>query len=122
MSEYSEIIHTAVTVSSVCGAYMAIRKVIKDGEKTKKDHHKEFMDDAKKEFAKVEAKLKAEIQALEADLANLKLNVSKDVDHLKETYNNEIRNLGQKIEELRVELNQQHGHLVQLLTEMVKKR
>ena len=111
----------AGTITVVGTAWLTIRKIAHDAEKSKKHQAAEILQAAKEEDALLKAKLDAKIETLKAQLANLELNVNKDMEHLRETYNNEIRVLGQKIEELRSELKNQHGQLVTLLTEMIKK-
>lgn len=65
--------------------------------------------------------LESRIDSVEADLEAHRREVVKDLGHIRETYNGEIRNLGEKIEGLRRELRDQHGQLVGLLSEMIKK-
>lgn len=116
------LIPAAGVITVICTAWLALRKVAKDIDKSKKDQADKILHVAKEEDALLKAKLEARIESLKAQLANLELNVNKDMTHLKEAYASEIRNLGEKIEMLREELNSRHGQLVTLLTEMVKKR
>lgn len=115
------LIPAAGAIATLGGAWLTIRKIAKDAAKQKREQAAEILHAAKEEDALLKAKLEARIEAVKAQLTNLELNVNKDLDHLKETYSGEIRNLGQKIEELRSELKTQHGQLVTLLTEMIKK-
>lgn len=112
----------AATITALGGAWLTVRKIAKDHDKSRKEQEKDFLRMAKEEDVLMKTKLDARIDGLKAELRNLETSVNKDMDHLKDTYNGEIRNLGQKIEELRSELKNQHGQLVQLLTEMIKKR
>jgi hypothetical protein len=50
------------------------------------------------------------------------VSLSKDLDHVKESHNAELKNLGEKIEEVRSELRFQHTQILQLLTKMVDER
>lgn len=122
MTDFQLIMPLAAAITAVGGAWLTIRKVAKDAASSRKEQEKDFLRQAKEEDLLVKTKLDARIDALKTELRNLESNVNKDMDHLKDTYNGEIRNLGQKIEELRSELKNQHGQLVQLLTEMIKKR
>ena len=122
MTDIQTLLPVAATVTTLGGAWLTIRKIAKDSAKTKKEQAAEILHAAKEEDALMKARLEAKISALALTVSNLEANVNKDIDHLKETYNNEIRNLGQKIEDLRSELKNQHGQLVGLLTEMIKKR
>jgi DNA repair exonuclease SbcCD ATPase subunit len=115
------LIPAAGAIATLGGAWLTIRKIAKDASKQKREQAAEILHAAKEEDALLKAKLEAKIESVKAQLANLESSVNKDLDHLKETYSGEIRNLGQKIEELRSELKTQHGQLVTLLTEMIKK-
>jgi uncharacterized protein YPO0396 len=111
----------AVTVTVIGTAWITVKKIASDSQKARKEHADEILQVAREEDALLKAKLEARIESVKAQLSNLELNVNKDLAHLKETYSGEIKNLGQKIEDLRSELKNQHGQLVSLLTEMVKK-
>lgn len=66
--------------------------------------------------------IRAQIDELEAKVDNQNISTQKDMTHLRETYNGEIRVLGGKIEDLRSELRNQHGQLVGLLSKMLENR
>lgn len=123
----------AVAITTLGGAWLTIKKIARDAAKTKKEQAAEVLHAAKEADAEIRLKLDAKIDnkiqaldnkihALDAKVKNLEANVEKDLEHLRETYNGEIRNLGQKIEELRSELRSQHGQLVALLTKMIGER
>lgn len=122
ISDMQTLLPVGATITTLGTAWLTVRKIAKDATRAKKEQAAEILHAAKEEDALIKAKMDAKIETLKAQLANLEFNVNKDMDHLKETYNGEIRNLGQKIEELRSELKNQHGQLVSLLTEMIKKR
>lgn len=122
MDNYQNIIALSSAIITIGGAWLTIRKIAKDNQKSRKEHEAAVLQQAKEEDQLIRLDLEAKIRSIKADLKNLEANVNKDLNHLKETYNGEIRNLGQKIEELRSELKNQHGQLVGLLTEMIKKR
>lgn len=121
LTDIQSLIPAAGAIATLGGAWLTIRKIAKDAAKQKREQAAEILHAAKEEDSLLKAKLEARIEAVKAQLANLEFNVNKDLEHLKETYSGEIRNLGQKIEELRSELKTQHGQLVTLLTEMIKK-
>ena len=98
-----------------------VRKVSKDARTARQEQANEILKVAREEDEFLKGAMEAKLEAVKSQLANLELNVNKDLEHLKETYSGEIRNLGQKIEDLRSELKNQHGQLVGLLTEMIKK-
>jgi hypothetical protein len=112
----------AVTITVLCTAWLTVRKVAKDARNSRQEQANEILAVAREEDALLNAKLEARIDAVNRQLSNLEFNVNKDLTHLKETYSGEIKNLGQKIEDLRSELKNQHGQLVTLLTEMIKKK
>lgn len=98
---------------------MTLRKIQKDSEKAKKEQAAEILQSAKEEIALKEKDLDLKITSAEARIDALEKSVEKDLAHLRETYNGEIRNLGSKIEELRSELRSQHSQMVGLLTKMI---
>jgi len=112
----------AISVSAIGGAWLTVRKIAKDGANSRKEYAADILQAAKEEDSLVKAKLESRIESIRAELKSLELSVNKDLDHLKETHTYEIRNLAQKLEDLRSELRNQHGQLVQLLGEMIKKR
>lgn len=109
----------AGVVTAVGGAWLTVRKIAKDLKKEKKEHAAEILQEAKEEIARKETALNAKITELEGRHEALEKSVEKDLAHMRETYNGEIRNLGQKIEDLRSELRNQHTQMVQLLTKMI---
>jgi hypothetical protein len=111
----------AAMVSTVAGAYMKIRKINADHTKQRKVAEAALLQKAKEEDAKIKAALESKIMALDAELSNFKESVEKDFSHVRETYNGEIRNLGDKIEDLRTELRGQFSQMVSLLTKMIDK-
>lgn len=119
MVDYQTLLPLAATVTTLGGAYLTIRKIAKDRDKSKKEQEKEFLSKAKEEDSLLKAKLEARIESIKAQLSNLEFNVNKDVTHLKETYGSELKNLGEKIENLRTELSNQHSSLLTLLTKLI---
>jgi len=116
------LVGAAGVISALCAPIIALRSLQKSIRKEKEEEAAKILQAAKEADNAAKAELEAKIHELEGKLANLKESVEKDIEHLKETYNGEIRNLGEKIEELRSDLNQQHGHLVQLLTKLIEHR
>lgn len=100
-------------------AYLTIKKILKSNKKDKEAEQAVILQEAKEHVAQVKKDLDIEIAQVKSDLKTLEESINKDMEHLRETYNGEIRNLGQKIEDLRSELRNQHGQLVQLLTKMI---
>lgn len=119
MTEISAMLPTAGVIITLGTAYLTVRKIQKDADKTKKENAAEILQQAKEEIALKEKDLGAKLAALDARIDTLETSVDKDLQHLRETYNGEIRNLGQKIEDLRSELRNQHTQMVTLLTKMI---
>lgn len=119
MTEFNTILPTAGVLITLGTLYLTVRKIQKDAEKTKKEQAAEILQSAKEEIALKEKDLELKISSAEARIEALEKSVDKDLQHLRETYNGEIRNLGQKIEDLRSELRNQHTQMVALLTKMI---
>lgn len=89
-------------------AYLTIRQVIRARKKDEAAEKAEILQEAKEYAESVKKDLEVKINDLDTKL-----------EHLKEIYSGEIKNLGQKIEDLRSELRNQHGQMVQLLTKLI---
>jgi len=109
----------AGAITAIGGAWLTVRKVANDLRKDKKEHAAEILQSAKEEMALKERDLNLKISEINTKHEALEKSVEKDLAHMRETYNGEIRNLGQKIEDLRSELRNQHTQMVQLLTKMI---
>lgn len=116
------IMSLAAVVSAVGGAYMTIRKIVNDSEKHRKQHSAAILQSAKEADNTLKLSLEGRIHELETSLRDLRGDIDKDINHLKESYNTEIRNLGEKIENLRDELRQQHSGILTLLNKVIDKK
>lgn len=112
----------ASSVTVLGGAYLTVRKIQSDLKKEREEERAKVLQEAKEEINLVKVRLETQVEALKNEVDNFKDNVDKDFSHMRETYNGEIRFLGQKIEELRSEVRNQHGQLVQLLSRMIENR
>jgi len=110
----------AGVVTAIGGAWLTVRKISKDAQAQKKEHAEDILKTAREELAAKELALNARLNAMDTRIDSLESSVDKDLQHLRETYNGEIRNLGQKIEDLRSELRNQHTQMVSLLTKMIE--
>lgn len=115
-----EMIGTAL--GTILGCFYTYQKISKNFENKKKEHSDIILQQAKEEMALIKFDLESKINAVRVQLSNHEASVNKDLDHMRETYNGEIRNLGEKIEDLRSDLKNQHGQLVNLLTKMIENR
>lgn len=118
----SAIMGLAAAISAIGGAYLTIRKIAKDAERQKKHHAAEILQSAKEADKALKNSLEGRIHELEVGLKDLREDINKDIRHLKESYNVELKNLGEKIEALRDELRQQHAGILTLLNKMIDKK
>jgi hypothetical protein len=108
---------------TACGGLWAGYRHIRYGIADKKERYRAaIIAEAKEEMAKVEAKMSVRINNLEAELSNQKDNMVRDLGHMKEVYNAEIKVLGEKIDSLRSDLQDQHQSMVNLLTRLVNSK
>jgi len=117
----STLMGLAGAITVLGGAWLTLRKVSKDLQVSKERAEAKILQSAKEADASVKLELKNKINELEIKIIDLRSDVEKDMAHLKETYNGELRFLGHKIEELRKEVHDQHGQLVSLLMKMIDK-
>ncbi len=115
------ILAATAVLTTVGGAWATVRKSITSFNKRRAIYRQSILDQAKQEMNLVKQGLEAKIKEVEIELENQKEAVSKDIGHMKFTYNSEIKMLGQRIEELRQDLLSQHSSLVSLLTKLVDK-
>src|ERR1035437_2028160 len=124
MMEFGEMQYYDSLGLALCIATLVVtlQKVFKNFRKERDEYAAKVMQAAKEDDAVIKAKLEAKIEALSVKINSLEASVNKDMAHLKETYTSEIKNLGDKIENLRDELRQNHSGLIDLLTKMVAKK
>lgn len=122
MVDYTTLLELAGAITAFGTAWITVRKIVKDSHKAKKENAAEILQAAKEADQEMKLELESKIQALDLKLRSLEVSVDKDLSHLKEAYTSEIKNLGEKIEDLRNELRQQHAGLLDLLTKLVGKR
>jgi hypothetical protein len=115
----SAILSVAAMITALGTAWLTIRKIAKDVELQRKLQSEEILKAARKDDTALRLQLESEIHDLRGEIKVIKEGHQKDMDHLRETYNGEIKFLGQKIEELRSEVRNQHAQLVQLLSKMI---
>jgi peptidoglycan hydrolase CwlO-like protein len=100
-------------------AFLTVKKVLRNIAVDKKRQANEILREAKEEMDRREIVLKNKITELETKIEELEKSVDKDLGHLKETFNGEIRNLAAKIEGLRDDLKEQHTQLLQILSKLI---
>lgn len=113
---------SAGAITGGSGLYAWYRH-IRYGIKDKKDRERQaILSKANEELDKVEAKLEEKIRLLQEELRAHKDNLDKDMTHMREIYDGELKNLGNKIDDLRKDLSDQHSSMVALLTRLVETR
>lgn len=115
----TSILSLAGIVTAVGGAWLTIRKITDKIDRRKRAEAAVILQTAKEADSQLKAKIESRIHDLEVKIKVMDENHLKDMEHLKETYNGEIKFLGQKIESLREEVRNQHGQLVQLLSKLI---
>lgn len=116
---WEAILSVATAVATIGGAYVTVLKIQKSRKEAKEAERQAILDEVNQILALKEQEFKAQVEEVSSRVDGLEASVKKDLDHIRETYNGEIRNLGEKIENLRTELRNQHGSLVQLLSKLI---
>lgn len=106
-------------ITAIGGIYTGFRHILSNYKKKREKYRQSILEEAKLEVERVRQDLENKIKEVELELNVQRENVAREMDHLKETYNTEIRILGQRVEELRQDLTLQHGSLMALLTKLV---
>jgi putative protein kinase ArgK-like GTPase of G3E family len=119
LPENNTIITIAEGLSGIVGFLAAIAKVIKETKKAKKEEANRIIEECKELDLVVKDKLEAKISVLENKIHALESDVAKDFDNLKETHAIELKNLSERIELLRLDLNTQHSQIIGLLTKLI---
>ena len=113
---------SAAAITAFSSVWVGLRH-IKYSIQSKRDKEcQAILDRANEELDKVEAKLGEKIRLLQEELKTHKENLDKDMNHMREIYDGELKNLGNKIDELRKDLSDQHSSMVALLTRLVETR
>ena len=106
-------------ITAFGGIWMGGKHLLKRSNEKREQYRQDILEKAKEEITRAKESLEVKINKLEEELKTQKDSVARDMSHMKDTYNTEIRVLGQRIEELRQDLSAQHSSLVALLTKLV---
>lgn len=117
----ANLITVASTISVLGGAYLTVKKIARDAEKSKEHQAASILQSAREEDTLIKTKLEARIELIKVELANVKYNIDKDLSHIRDSHSKDIENLGKKIEDLREEFRNANSQLVELLTKIVNK-
>lgn len=122
MNDYNMIMAIAGAIGTLGTAGFTIRHLFVILRKRRELHKASILNEAKKEVDAVQQILENRVKSMEVELALHKESMAKDLVHLKETYTAEMANLGQKIENLRNDIQQQHQALIGLLTRLISSK
>jgi chromosome segregation ATPase len=112
----------AGAVVTVGTAVVTVQKILKNFKKAHEERNAQVLQAAKEELSVAKLKLEGRLEALETALEALKENVDKDLAHAKETHATELKNLSEKITQIREDLREQHSQVLQLLTALIDTR
>jgi len=110
---------TGSALAAIYPVFIGIRHFLGSFRKKREAHREAILKQARDEMGKIKRDLEDKIQVLRDDLDTQKDKVSTELSHMKEIYGAEIRVLGEKIENLREDIQVQHQSLVALLTKLV---
>lgn len=110
------------TLTVFTGLIISWQKIARTSKRSKELQAAKILQEAKEADVLLKTQLEARIEKLESKVENLEENINKDMAHLKETYTAEIKVLGEKIEQLRDELRNQHSQMVTLLSKLIESK
>lgn len=109
----------AGAITALSGIYAGFRH-IRYSLKAKKDAEREaILKQANDEMKKIQYALESKINDIESKVESQKETIARDLAFMKETHISEIKVLGDKIEDLREQLNIQYSQLIGLLTKLI---
>jgi hypothetical protein len=128
----TSIVGAAVAVGTIAGSYIKIRKIFADREKYQHLQRALILQEAKEADAQLKAAIDARrevlyqeitsrIKAVETRIDNVEEAVNKEISHIRDSYNSEIRFLGSKIEELKDEVRTSLSQVVILVSKLIDK-
>ena len=120
--ELPNLITMAGMVITIGTAVLTVLKVNRTLKKDREEQEAKILQQAKEEDSTLRASLQSQIDAKDVEIKNLKESFAKDIEHLRETHSSQIANLGEKIEQLRDELRDRHGQMVELLSKLIDSR
>lgn len=129
---FGSLIALAAAFTAFGTAWLTYRKISKDHSKEQETREAKVLQLAKEHVSRVKQELQSKSELDKKDFENavadaikqlnaFKASVEKELDHIREKQAGEIRVLGDKIEDLRSELRAQHGKLIDMLTELIRK-
>lgn len=119
--DYTIIGGVVAALSVVLGLLATIIKITRDIRKEREEENAKTLQQAK-DFILIEVQnIKSEIINLENIIKNTEKSIDRDIEHVRETYNSEIKNLSDKVEQLREQITKSHSELISLISKMVQR-
>lgn len=108
-----------IALGSIASVFLSAQKIIKDIKKEKEEENEKLLKRAMDEIENQKEMLDLKIDVCFEEVDALKEVVEKDMENLKSIYSNEIKNLSEKVKELREEVKAQNAQIITLLTKML---
>ena len=108
----------SIIVTAIGGIYTLL-KIVREIKKAHKIDNDNLLQEAKELDDVVKNKLESRMKLLESQLTNLEHSVAKDLINIKDNHAIELKNLSERIELLRTDLNLQHSQIINLLTKLI---
>ena len=114
---------TALGTAGTCigGVYVGIKRFINARKKEEKLRDSSILQQAKDCDQIIKHDLEDKVSKLKENLKDQKETLENEIKYLKELHNSELKYLGEKIETLRIEVQNQHLQLMQILTQLINK-
>ena len=121
LSSISDIETVASTLVAAGAIYSGIKRFLGASRRKKMAYRESILDEAKNQAGAMKAELEAKIKAAMDEIENVKISVENDLSSLKNSHTIELKNLGDKVQLLREELQDQSRGILALLTKLVDK-
>jgi hypothetical protein len=118
LSNTSAITSLVEMTSGIGGLWYLGLKIVREVRKAKKAEANRIIEECKELDLVVKSKLEAKINMLESQMQNLKSSVEKDLTSLKDNHAIELKNLSERVEQLRSDLATHNSQIIALLMKM----
>lgn len=115
-----------VALGSVISALAILGGLAVTLSKLKKSFKDEVSSETELAIEKAHKLAKGDLVQFQANLEKLEFKIDamhtqfdSEIEHIKSTYNSEIRHLGEKLEELRSEVRHHHSQIIELLSKIL---
>jgi hypothetical protein len=121
LSSISNIEAIASTLVAAGGIYSGVRSLLSAYRRKKSVYRQAILDEAQQHAELMKIELEAKIKSALDEIQNIKNSVEGDLSNLKNNHSIELKNLGEKVQLLREELQDQSRGILALLTKLVDK-